>query len=103
MCTAARGVHLFAGNHVTRTHSAVLFLAAFTDADAAPHGERETVFVVWITKVRARIRVVVLRPEAQILVQAIGVDDLPRIRALDALGVTGVITNDPRLFAKLAA
>jgi glycerophosphoryl diester phosphodiesterase len=26
------------------------------------------------------------------------VDDLARIRALDALGVTGVITNDPRLF-----
>ena len=27
------------------------------------------------------------------------VDDAPRIRALAALGVTGVITNDPRLFA----
>jgi glycerophosphoryl diester phosphodiesterase len=27
------------------------------------------------------------------------VDDAPRIRALEALGVTGVITNDPRLFA----
>jgi glycerophosphoryl diester phosphodiesterase len=27
------------------------------------------------------------------------VDDAARIRALDALGVTGVITNDPRLFA----
>jgi glycerophosphoryl diester phosphodiesterase len=31
------------------------------------------------------------------------VDDLPQLRALDALGVTGVITNDPRLFATLAA
>jgi glycerophosphoryl diester phosphodiesterase len=30
------------------------------------------------------------------------VDELPRLRALDALGVTGVITNDPRLFAALA-
>jgi glycerophosphoryl diester phosphodiesterase len=30
------------------------------------------------------------------------VDELPRIRALDALGVTGVISNDPRLFAALA-
>jgi len=30
------------------------------------------------------------------------VDELPRIRALDALGVTGVITNDPRLFGALA-
>jgi glycerophosphoryl diester phosphodiesterase len=29
------------------------------------------------------------------------VDDLPRLRALEALGVTGVITNDPRLFAGL--
>src|SRR5947207_2425730 len=27
---------------------------------------------------------------------------LPQIRALEALGVTGVITNDPRLFAALA-
>ena len=27
------------------------------------------------------------------------VDELPRIRALEKLGVTGVITNDPRLFA----
>lgn len=27
------------------------------------------------------------------------VDELPRLRALEALGVTGVITNDPRLFA----
>jgi glycerophosphoryl diester phosphodiesterase len=30
------------------------------------------------------------------------VDELPRLRALDAIGVTGVITNDPRLFAALA-
>jgi glycerophosphoryl diester phosphodiesterase len=29
------------------------------------------------------------------------VDELPRLRALQALGVTGVITNDPRLFAAL--
>jgi len=29
------------------------------------------------------------------------VDELPRLRALEALGVTGVITNDPRLFAEL--
>jgi glycerophosphoryl diester phosphodiesterase len=27
------------------------------------------------------------------------VDDATRIAALDAIGVTGVITNDPRLFA----
>jgi glycerophosphoryl diester phosphodiesterase len=31
------------------------------------------------------------------------VDDLPRLRELEASGVTGVITNDPRLFTKLAA
>jgi glycerophosphoryl diester phosphodiesterase len=29
------------------------------------------------------------------------VDDLVRLRALEALGVTGVITNDPRLFGQL--
>jgi glycerophosphoryl diester phosphodiesterase len=27
------------------------------------------------------------------------VDDAKRIAALDAIGVTGIITNDPRLFA----
>ncbi len=31
------------------------------------------------------------------------VDELPRLRALEALGVTGIISNDPRLFAALAA
>jgi glycerophosphoryl diester phosphodiesterase len=31
------------------------------------------------------------------------VDELPLLRSLEALGVTGVITNDPRLFAALAA
>jgi glycerophosphoryl diester phosphodiesterase len=29
------------------------------------------------------------------------VDEVPRLRMLDTLGVTGVITNDPRLFAAL--
>ncbi|HEY2260883.1 MAG TPA: glycerophosphodiester phosphodiesterase [Solirubrobacteraceae bacterium] len=31
------------------------------------------------------------------------VDELPRILELDALGVTGVVSNDPRLFVALAA
>jgi glycerophosphoryl diester phosphodiesterase len=31
------------------------------------------------------------------------VDEVPRIRALEALGVTGIITNDPRLFGAPAA
>ncbi len=31
------------------------------------------------------------------------VDELPRLQALAALGVSGIITNDPRLFAGLAA
>jgi glycerophosphoryl diester phosphodiesterase len=29
------------------------------------------------------------------------VDDLPRMRALSAIGVDGICTNDPRLFASL--
>jgi glycerophosphoryl diester phosphodiesterase len=29
------------------------------------------------------------------------VDEAPRIRRLERLGVTGVITNDPRLFGQL--
>jgi glycerophosphoryl diester phosphodiesterase len=31
------------------------------------------------------------------------VDDVARLRSLEALGVTGVITNDPRLFSQLGA
>ena len=31
------------------------------------------------------------------------VDELSQLAALEALGVTGVITNDPRLFTELAA
>lgn len=31
------------------------------------------------------------------------VDELPRLRSLEALGVTGVISNDPQLFAALGA
>jgi glycerophosphoryl diester phosphodiesterase len=31
------------------------------------------------------------------------VDDVPRLRTLEAMGVTGVISNDPRLFAELGA
>jgi glycerophosphoryl diester phosphodiesterase len=31
------------------------------------------------------------------------VDELPRLQALEALGVTGLITNDPRLFAAIGA
>jgi glycerophosphoryl diester phosphodiesterase len=31
------------------------------------------------------------------------VDDEARIRALEELGVTGIISNDPRLFGPLAA
>jgi glycerophosphoryl diester phosphodiesterase len=48
----------------------------------------------------------VITPRLARVVEAAGgelyawtVDELPRIRALEALGVTGVITNDPRLFA----
>ena len=31
------------------------------------------------------------------------VDEVPRLLACEALGVSGVISNDPRLFAHLAA
>ena len=51
----------------------------------------------------------VITPRLARVVEAAGgelyawtVDELPRIRALEALGVTGVITNDPRLFAAQA-
>jgi glycerophosphoryl diester phosphodiesterase len=58
----------------------------------------DTLMVHW-RLVTPRLVRRVLRAGGEVYVWT--VDELPRLRALEALGVTGVITNDPRLFSQL--
>ena len=69
-------------------------------ARALRAGDCDALMVHWRLVSRALVRSV-RRAGGQLYVWT--VDELPRLRALEALGVTGVITNDPRLFAALAA
>jgi glycerophosphoryl diester phosphodiesterase len=61
-------------------------------------GRCDALMVHWRLVTRRLVRAV-FRAGGEIYVWT--VDELPRLRALEALGVTGVITNDPRLFAQL--
>lgn len=65
-------------------------------AEALREGRCDALMVHWrlVTK-----RLVEAVREARGELYVWTVDEAPRIRALEALGVTGVITNDPRLFA----
>jgi glycerophosphoryl diester phosphodiesterase len=69
-------------------------------ARAVRAGRCDALMVHW-RLVTARLVRSVRRAGGEVYVWT--VDELPRMRALEALGVTGVITNDPRLFAGLAA
>jgi glycerophosphoryl diester phosphodiesterase len=68
-------------------------------AAAAIAGRRCDALMVHWRLVTPRLVRRVLRVGGEVYVWT--VDDLARLRALEALGVTGVITNDPRLFAGL--
>jgi glycerophosphoryl diester phosphodiesterase len=70
-------------------------------AAAAIRAHRCDALMVHWRLVSPRLVTAVQRAGGEIYVWT--VDELPKMRALDALGVTGVITNDPRLFAALAA
>lgn len=63
-------------------------------------GRCDALMVHW-RLVSAELIEAVLAAEGEIYVWT--VDDIHMLRRLEAMGVTGVITNDPRLFAKLAA
>jgi glycerophosphoryl diester phosphodiesterase len=67
-------------------------------ARAIQAGRCDALMVHW-RLVTPRLVRHVLRAGGEVYVWT--VDELPRLRALEALGVTGVITNDPRLFAEL--
>ncbi len=83
-----------AGMHAMR---ALLPLRA---ARALRGGQCDALMVQWRLVTPSLVRSV-LRAGGELYVWT--VDDLARLRALEALGVTGVITNDPRLFADLVA
>jgi glycerophosphoryl diester phosphodiesterase len=64
-------------------------------ARAVRDGACDALMVHW-RLVTPRLVRAVLRAGGEVYVWT--VDELPRLRSLEALGVTGVITNDPRLF-----
>jgi glycerophosphoryl diester phosphodiesterase len=69
-------------------------------AAAIRAGRCDALMVHW-RLVTARLVRAVLAAGGEVYVWT--VDELPRLRELEAIGVTGVITNDPRLFAALAS
>jgi glycerophosphoryl diester phosphodiesterase len=69
-------------------------------AAAVAGGEVTAVMAHWLVVSPALVRAVE-RAGGEVYVWT--VDELDRIRRMRDLGVTGVITNDPRLFAQLAA
>jgi glycerophosphoryl diester phosphodiesterase len=81
-----------------RAHAGVHYLRRKVVRAARRHlsaGRCDAIMVNWRLVSRALVEVV--REEGGEL-YVWTVDDAARIRALEALGVTGVITNDPRLF-----
>jgi glycerophosphoryl diester phosphodiesterase len=64
-------------------------------ADAIRAGRCDALMVHWRFVTRRLVEAV---REARGELYVWTVDEVPRIRALEALGVTGIITNDPRLF-----
>jgi glycerophosphoryl diester phosphodiesterase len=65
-------------------------------AAAALRGDRYDALMCHYALVTPRLVTAVHRAEGELYVWT--VDDARRIAALEALGVDGVITNDPRLF-----
>ena len=70
-------------------------------AEAAIRAKRCDALMVHWRLVSRRLVESVRRVDGDLYVWT--VDELSRLVALEKLGVTGVITNDPRLFAALAA
>lgn len=68
-------------------------------SDALRAGRCDALMVHW-RLVTARLVEAIREARGELYVWT--VDEAPRIRALEALGVTGVITNDPRLFGARA-
>src|SRR5437588_5932938 len=82
MGAAARGVLLLERDHVAGTHHAFFFAAALSYADAAHGGVPEIAFVFRKLEMRLRLPGVEVRPEAQVLVDRKGIDDLVGIHPI---------------------
>ena len=79
----ARAVLLASGHHVTWTHSSTLIhTGALAHAHATPHGSPKAVVIIRIMKVRLRPRRSMARPEGQMAVQGIGIDDLAGVHVV---------------------
>jgi glycerophosphoryl diester phosphodiesterase len=59
------------------------------------------VFAMWVYHPLASPKLASICKRAGVELIAWTVDDEPRLRKLVEMGVTGLVSNDPRLFAKL--
>ena len=78
-CAPARRVLLFARHTVARAHRAAMLFPALADTDAPRRHEREAVVVVRVLEMRHDLRRPVAGAQPKILIDAIRVDDLPRV------------------------
>ena len=77
--TPSGRMFLVAGHHVGRTHDAAAFTPTFADADTTEHGLGEASSVGRVREVRALDVVVIVAPDAEVLVECVGLDDLAGI------------------------
>src|SRR3954464_6443708 len=82
--SSARGVPLFMRHHEAGAHGVTfdrrrIFPPAFANAHATQRGMCKAAVVLWILKMSRRVPGMVIGPEAQILVDAVRIDDLARI------------------------
>src|ERR1019366_468431 len=75
----AGGVLFIARDAEARTHDSALVAAALADSDAAQGGGRQATVVVGKFEMRLRPPGIITGTEAEIFVEAIGLDELARI------------------------
>src|ERR1700751_2554638 len=72
----AGGVLFFAGHAEAWAHDAALIMAALPHSDAPKRGVSQTAVIIGKFEVRWRLPWMIVGPEAQVLVHAVGLDDL---------------------------
>ena len=85
----AGGVHLLAGRHVARTHSALLVFAALAHANTARRSLGKVAMIVRKQEVGFEVRRIVVGAEAKIFIELVRIDQLAGVhlplRVPDAL------------------
>src|SRR5690348_5522984 len=79
MGAATRGMLFLQGGTIARTHGALLVAAALADTDAAKGGLIEASAVLQVVEVRNRLDGAIVGAEAQVFIDAVGIDDFARI------------------------